>query len=536
VSGSDRGRRALLLATLLATGGVSRASAQIGPGHWDPDDRVLVTDLSTVTALARSSDRVFAATTGGLVEIRDVFRAWEPPLTREDGWPAAPVSAAAFSRTDGTVWLAVTDGRLLALDPAGRRWTDEIPLERPVRRLVPDDRSGTLLLDTDAGWLRLDPFSRRLERSSPAEAAEAVERNPDLRARRDLIASPGFSSIRAFLGEGPYGRTYDVTDVIPSDDPARFWVGTAGGGLALYDSFSQDWQSVPMGLWGRGASALALEGEDVWIAPSVPEQGRYGLTRVGPDLDEWRIESGSGARGAPDLGVRSLVVLGGTLWAAGDRGLARRLSEGDWTTVARDLGLGDPVLSLAAGQDAEGELLWLGGERGVVRLRPGSGSAERLLETGPVRGLYASGGGVWAATDRGLIRIDASGSAMPAADLSPVPSGAVTGIGDTVWAGLDREVWRRAPDGAWSRVEALGRLAGPVTALAIHEGVLWAGGPEELLAWDAREMSLRRYTFAAGDLPTGPFGERGIAQILPVDRTRAWLALPAGALRLDADL
>ncbi len=531
-----RTRRRVLLPALLAAGAASPALAQIGPGHWDPDDRVLVTDLSTVTALARSSDRVFAATTGGLVVIRDVFRAWEPPLTREDGWPEAPVSAAAFSRTDGTLWLAVTDGRLLALDPAGRRWEDDVPLDRRVRRLVPDDLSGTLLADTDAGWLRLDPFSRRLERATPAEAAAAIDRNPDLRARRDLLASPGFSSVRAFLGEGPYGRTYDVTDVIPADDPARFWVGTAGGGLALYDSFSQDWRPVPVGLWGRGASALALEGDALWIAPSVPEAERYGLTRVGPDLDDWRIETAAGARGAPDLGVRALLERDGALWAAGERGLARRSPEGDWTIVARDPGVGIPVLCLAAGEDAEGEALWLGGERGVVRLRPGAGSAERLLQSGPVRALHASGGGVWAATDRGLIRIEASGEASPVAGLSPLPSAAVTGVGDTVWAGLDREVWRRGPDGGWGRVEALGRLSGPVTALAVRDGVLWAGGPEELVAWDARAMSLRRYTFAAGDLPAGRFGERGISGILPVDRRRAWLALPAGALRLDADL
>jgi ligand-binding sensor domain-containing protein len=536
VSAPAPGRLPLLLLGLLAAGAPARAVAQIGPGHWDPDDRVLVTDLSTVTALARSADRVFAATTGGLVEIRDVFRAWEPPLTREDGWPEAVVSAAAFSRTDATLWLAVMDGRLLALDPSSRRWTDEIPLDRRVRRLIPDDVSGTLLLATDSGWLRLDPFSRRIERASPAEAAEAIDRNPDLRARRDLIASPGFASVQAFLGEGPYGRSYDVTDVIPSDDPARFWVGTAGGGLALYDSFSQDWRAVPAGLWGRGASALALEGDAVWIAPSLPQDGRYGLTRVGPALDDWRIEPGSGAGDAPDLGVRALVRRDGTLWAAGERGLARRSRGGEWSNVARELGVGIPVLCLAAGEDAEGEILWLGGERGVVRFRPATGSAERLLDSGPVRSLHAAGDGVWAATDRGLVRISATGSVSAAAGLSPLPSAAVTGAGDTVWAGLDREVWRRAPGGEWSRVEALGRLSGPVTALAVHDGVLWAGGPEELLAWDARAMSLRRFSFAAGDLPTGPFGERGVSEILPVDRKRAWLALPAGALRLDADL
>lgn len=529
--------RALAVLALLVGGRAAPAAAQLGPGHWDPDDRVLVADFSTVTALARASDRVFAATTRGLVEIRDVFRAWEPPLTREDGWPELPVSAMAFSRVDRTLWIAVTDGRLLALDPWTRRWTDEIPLGRPVRRIVPDESAeGGLLLATDAGWLRLDPFSRLLGPATPGEAAEAVARSPDLRARQELISSPGFESVRAFLGADPDGRNYEVTDVMPADDPARFWIGTAGGGLILYESFSRDWSPVPSGLRGTGASSIAAEGDAVWIAPLAPEDGRYGITRVGPGLDDWRIETAEGVPGMPDFGVRALLLRGDVLWAAGVRGLSRRAAGGGWESVASDLGIGDPLLAMAGGADAEGDVLWVGGERGLVRFRPGARSVERMIEGMPVLAVHATpDGGAWAATPRGLVRVEASGIAAPAEGILPHPSRAVTGAGDTVWAGLDREVWRRDPSGRWSRVEAIGRLAGPVTALAVREGVIWAGSPEDLIAWDARESSLRRYTFAAGDLPTGRFGERGIAEVVPVGRKRAWLALPAGALRLDAD-
>jgi hypothetical protein len=529
--------RALPVLLLLAVATSTPAGAQLGPGHWDPDDRVLVADFSTVTALARSSDRVYAATTRGLVEIRDVFRAWEPPLTREDGWPDAPVPALAFSRADGVLWLAVSDGRLLALDPGSRRWIDEIPVDRPVRRLVPDaSPEGGLLLGTDAGWFRLDPFSRLLARASREQAAEAVDRNPDLRARRDLIASPGFESVRTFLGSGPDGRNYDVTDLIPADDPARFWIATAGGGLVLFDSYSLDWRPVPAGLRGRGAAAVVADGDAVWIAPLAPEDGRYGLTRVGPELDDWRIESAPEFPGAPDLDVRALLRRGEVLWAAGARGLFRRDPSGRWAPAARDLGIGDLLLALDGEEDGSGEALWVGGERGLVRLRPGSESAERVLTGTPVVAVHASDGGAWAATPRGLVRVGASGISAPAEGLLALSCGAVVGAGDTVWAGLDREVWRLDPEGGWGRVEAIGRLAGPVTALAFRDGVLWAGGPEELVTWDARGGSLRRYTFAGGDLPMGPFGERGIAAILPVGRTRAWLALPAGALRLDTDL
>ena len=102
--------------------------------------------------------------------------------------------------------------------------------------IVPTDTgSGGLLLRTAAGWLFMDPFTRDVRPASAAEANEAIERNPALRARRELISSPGFQSVRAFVGTGPDGRTWPITDVIPTDDPARFWVASAGAGLTLLD-------------------------------------------------------------------------------------------------------------------------------------------------------------------------------------------------------------------------------------------------------------------------------------------------------------
>jgi ligand-binding sensor domain-containing protein len=66
-------------------------------------------------------------------------------------------------------------------------------------------------------------------------------------------------------------------------------------------------------------------------------------------------------------------------------------------------------------------------------------------------------------------------------------------------------------------------------------GILWIGTSDELVSWETDGRGpVRRYSFAGGDLPFGPFGERGIAAILPVSRSRVWVATPAGALRLDS--
>jgi len=144
-------------------------------------------------------------------------------------------------------------------------------------------------------------------------------------------------------------------------------------------------------------------------------------------------------------------------------------------------------------------------------------------------------GGAWVATDRGLMFVSDDGVPGPAADVPAFPAGAVTGDGSRVWAGVDRQVWERAPEGGWRRLDEIGTLSSPVTSLASAAGVVWIGTADELIAWqmDGRGPR-RRYTFAAGDLPLGPFGERGIASILPVDGSTAWIATPAGALRLTS--
>ncbi len=82
-------------------------------------------------------------------------------------------------------------------------------------------------------------------------------------------------------------------------------------------------------------------------------------------------------------------------------------------------------------------------------------------------------------------------------------------------------------------MDAVGRVSGAVTALAVRDGVLWAGSAEEVVVWDPEDGFLRRLSFAAGDLPPDPSGLRGVQGIWPLAKRSAWLATAAGALRLD---
>ena len=194
------------------------------------------------------------------------------------------------------------------------------------------------------------------------------------------------------------------------------------------------------------------------------------------------------------------------------------------------------LLTLAFGEPvSEGySTLWIGGERGLDRLPPQGSGPERVMSGAVVTGILPVTGGVWAATSRGLVFVDTAGTVAPAADVLAFPAGAVAGDGELVWAGIDRHVWQRDPMSGWRRLDELGAMSSSVTALAVADGVLWVGTVDELVAWEISGGPVRRYTFAAGDLPLGLYGERGISAIAPVSSARVWIATPAGALRIDS--
>lgn len=544
-------------------------------GAWDADDRVLITDFQRVTALARSPDRLFAATDGGLVVLSDAFGHWELPITREDGWPAAQVLALGWDGRDGTLWLATRDGRLLQLDMAGRRWLDGFSVPGAVERIVAaaDDPS-RLLLRRGERWYALDPFTRDLQPVSSGVVQQAIGTDFDLRARRDLLTDPTWQAAQPFLGRRGHER-YAVTDVMPSaGGSGEFWVATYGGFLERYDSFSGNSEPVDYGMVGIGAAAVLVADETLWFAPRHASD-RYGVAAADPALEEWSTWGGAalgfGSRGAPDAPIRAWLRLGDDTWAGGDRGLHRFDGE-RWhqESLGRRADVA-PITSLAAGP-AGLPGVWVGTERGLLRIRSAGAQPDVLmLSATRVRSLAVHDGDLWVGTEAGLVRLrgddplagdpgvgDAEGEDGGAEDAEvgrapvrpeedaeraatvPMPEdvgppgrvGALAADGGRLYAGIERGVWvlDRAD---WSRAAPLGVLAARVSALAAHDGVLWVGTDEGLVAWETQEDVVRQFTFAAGDLPTGSRGERGVTGIAVEPGGAVWAATPAGAVRLD---
>jgi hypothetical protein len=78
--------------------------------QWRPEDRVLISDFSHVTAVAVSPFTLFAATTHGLTIYDRQARAWRLPVTALDGYPAEPVR-----------WVATDSGVVRFARDAARR-------------------------------------------------------------------------------------------------------------------------------------------------------------------------------------------------------------------------------------------------------------------------------------------------------------------------------------------------------------------------------------------------------------------------------
>jgi len=499
---------------------------------------VLITDFRFVTGLARSSDRLFAATQGGLVIYDEAFRRFDPPITAEDGYPPEPVTAIAFDPRDGGVWMGTAARRMLQFDPGGMRFRDQFPIDVVVRDIVPADRSGRdLYVLADRGWLRLDTFSRRLSPASPDEVRSARDADPTLRARDELLTDPGFQSVSSFIGKAG-AQPVRVMDVMPSRALNTYWVGTDGGFVYQYDHMMRDWRPLTFGPLGAGAAAIAAGSNGVWVAPREPALGRYGITRFSEDLQSWSTWAADSSRAVPGPVATALVQAGDNLWAGGTEGLFLFHGEsGQWTQAAANELPSRVVLSLAAAGEADGTSggVWVGTERGLARVSASGIVLAAATTMGrPTLALQEHDGGLWVGTVDGLLFVDLTGAggAIRAGETGPFrrPSAALAVGGETVLAGLGAEVWSRSEDGTWARIDAIGRLGAQVTALAASGGIVWAGSSEELVRYDEARGELNRYTFAAGDLPG--LALRGIFDIVPIGDREAWVALPAGALRI----
>jgi hypothetical protein len=520
----------------LAAGGLSAQT-----GGWRADERVLITDFGIVTALARSPGTLFAATSGGLLFFDEAFETQEPPITVEDGYPAFPPTALAFDRRDGSLWMAASR-ELIQFDPFSRRFRDRLPLRQAVTDIVPADATGSdLYIRMGGDWWRLDTFSRNVRRADPGAVRGAVASLPDLRARAEAISDPFFLDAARQAARFFGGGSIRVLDVMPARSTGFWWLATAGNSLVLYEQISRIGRRVVIGPVGEGMAAVLATGNRVWLAPEDALEGRYGVARGTADLQGWSVWRADSSRAVPD-GVRAFAGAPDGLWAAARSGVYWMPDEGEEWQAERAVGLARlPALCLASASGPGPRSVWVGTGQGLLRVMgPGGGVDVDVLGGREVKAVVEVDGQVWIGTADGLFTMpvpDSSGASAPGRADGPAvlreSVGALLASGDTVFAGLGREVWWKAGRGGeWTRLESIGKARAAVSALSVYETELWVGTAAGVTVVDRMGGLLHTYSFGP-DLPPGPRGETAVNAISVPSAGEAWLALPAGALRLQ---
>jgi len=208
----------------------------------------------------------------------------------------------------------------------------------------------------------------------------------------------------------------------------------------------------------------------------------------------------------------------------------------------RAVGLGQlPAFCLAPASGPGPRSVWVGTARGLLRvLGPAAGVDVNVLQGTEVRSVVEAGGRVWIGTPSGLYVMearDSTGMVRPGRPEGPgvlrASVGALIASGDTVFVGLGPEVWRKpGTAGSWERLESVGRERADISALALHGAALWVGTAAGVTVVETTGGRLETYSFGP-DLPPGPRGETAVLDISVPSDEEAWVATPAGALRLE---
>jgi ligand-binding sensor domain-containing protein len=418
---------ALSLALVLSTG----ASAQRLRGQ-----AVTYTDFSYVTAVTSSLNRVYFATTGGIIVYDTMADRWDQPLTGADG--------------------------LL----------DEVPT-----RLWVDKFDQKLYAQTDLGLYEYDDF---FERWYPINELPEID-NDVRQVGPPQVLMPQFDA--NYMGNGRfidnYGRSFTTTSIV-RDNSGHYWIGTRGFGPAVADDASGLMKLLPYGLLQRRVNTILPDDSVLWLSGTIFNDFRTGLTAYNPEENSFRyVESGL-PQGLPADDVYCMeadddylyvgtpfglyTVERGTLFTKGPLDQRRGLSDdivlslklfGDSLFVGTEHGLSlislatDSVYTIQSGTFGAQEIydmevvdstIWIASSGGAFRYTPAS---ERLYQYkdpdlvlfNAVFNIESYGSGLWLASDAGVVRLDLeTGRSTPYRDMMNNARGRALAVNDRIMA------------------------------------------------------------------------------------------------------
>ena len=501
--------------------------AQDAPSRlWRTDERLILTDLSRVTAVAATQSFVFAATPDALAVYDRGVDSVREILGRTDGFPGGPIGAMVADPSDDTAWLA-GNGLWAAYHPFRRRWdAGPLPGFADLVALDASDPSRGAYFRTQAGWYFV---AKNGIGADPVPGGPPAGRRIAPLSQRELFAAaPGLAAVRLTIERDEQLRMTPMTSAAVLAITGEAYVGTDGNGVFLIDLGSYRTDHLPSGLLGTATGAIAVERGQVCAAADLrAAYARRGLTCFAPDLSGFR-ELRGGFSGLPGTQVRRLWLTRDAVWAATnagalrvprDGGPARQLTERDGLRTA-------DVRAFASAPDG----VWIGTACGVA-VASDSGVRERAEPVAAVApgvlALAVTDDTLWIGSPAGLLVL-MPGSAAPLVVEPDLPSlrapvVALAVKGDTIIAALETRLAVRA-GGAWRIVDPPGTPIGRFTAIAADRAGFWLGGTQGLAFYQPSRGVWRALT-STGDLPL-PVND------VAADDEHVWVATPGGVVRL----
>lgn len=511
---------------------------------WRPGERVLVTAYHRVAAVATDMRRVYAASEHGIEVYDHVAGRWEPPIAFEEGYPMGEMpTALAYDGATDALWLGTATGSLYMYRLAIGRWESMgVVGAGPVLRIVPggDGYGAGVYLAVPGGWYRLDRGALIPEPVMPGELPAGLRTAAGDPMERIGRRDPFFEAFRGTLSTDHRLRRWPITDVVPADQPSRYWVATDGGNLFLFDGRFMSVDQFTFGTLTRGVSALISDGGWLWFGGDGRGH-RRGVTLADEALQDWQYFEAA-YDGAPAGFVHAILPTTAAVWFAATDGLYRfDRNTSRWRRYTESDGL--PAVEATALAPAPGGV-WVGTTRGLTWVGDeGTIGSGTLFRARRVHRLVASADTLWIAGDFGLWMLPGVGAAglggnvqrpvvepvrAPLAETQPALLGMVVDVRPAFGAlfALTPDALYRFNGSRWQGPirDARGSL-GRLHALSAAGGQLWVAGDRGVAQWDE---SQRQWTvFQAGrDLPEGP-----ITGVLPTG-DHIWVATPAGAMRI----
>lgn len=517
-------RLLVLLGVLLLAPSLPRPVA--AQSRWRPEDRVVLTSMLRIQAVASSFDRLYVVGGGGVMyrdEGRDI---WQGPFSAPTEAEFLDARGSIVDPLDRSLWV-VTGTGWFRYDPTLDGWdrgvapgavlAAGIDRGRPVDGLYLRLNDGWYVATRGGGIITRAALPPRASDLIPVGTiANAAQANPQLAGfTNGTILAPGLRPVR-------------LTSAAQAPDQTGWWLGTDGAGLLWLPFGSLTPQRRPWGLPGDEVGAVFAVPGGAWAVTDRTLDGEAALSFVPDSLDDFEWFLGDRVFGQPFRTVRVLRVVDSVLWVGSEQGAVAFGPDGHRIRQVDDrTGLADRrILSIAA---RRGRLVF-GTAAGAAELR--GNDVVRLAPNfaGAVSAVAIAGDTTFVGTSLGLALLvpgEDDALQVPGWDGSQVPRGAVRALlwrGDTLVALTDDFVaWRDPAGGAWKAGPGIAVRVGRPYAIADGRDGLWIAGSLGL-GFARIGMPIQRMLSVGDALP-------GEAWDVSIEGERIWVATPKGLVR-----